>query len=62
MYDVIRIFYDVLGGARHYARQPAIVKHICKGLKRTLIARNFKTAGQLRRFLETTRWQGLDGP
>ena len=55
--DLIRVLYDVLGGARQYPRHPAIVKDICCGLKRTLIAQKFRTAGQLREYLETLEWE-----
>lgn len=54
--DLIRLFYDALGGAKHYARQPREVKAICNGLKRSLILKKFKSAGQLRRYLETMKW------
>lgn len=54
--DLIRIFYDAIGGAARYARQPQEVKDICRGLKRSLILRRFRTAGQLRQFLETMDW------
>lgn len=54
--DLIRIFYDVLGGKKTYARQPPEVKSICCGLKRSLILSKFKTAGQLRAFIETMEW------
>ncbi len=56
VFDLIRVFYDVIGGARHYARHPPVVKEICCGLKRTLIQRKFRTAGQLREYLETIEW------
>ena len=56
VYDLIRIFYDAIGGQRHYARQPQEVKDICKGLKRTLIAQEFRSAGKLRHHLETMEW------
>lgn len=52
VFNLVRIFYDVLGGQKHYAKQPAEVKAICNGLKRSLIARKFRTAGQLKRYLE----------
>ncbi|HET7570266.1 MAG TPA: protein kinase [Gammaproteobacteria bacterium] len=55
--DIIRIFYDTLGGAKYYAKQPPEVKRICRGLKRTLIKKQFRTAGQLRRYLETMEWE-----
>jgi len=54
--DLIRLFYDAVGGAKHYARQPQEVKTICSGLKRSLILKKFKSAGQLRRYLETMKW------
>ncbi len=54
--DLIRIFYDALGGQRHYARQPPEIKAICCGLKRSLILRKYRTAGQLRLYLENLRW------
>jgi serine/threonine protein kinase len=54
--DLIKLFYDALGGAKHYARQPIEVKEICCGLKRSLILKKFKAAGQLRRYLETMQW------
>jgi serine/threonine protein kinase len=53
---LIRLFYDALGGARHYGKQPPEVKAICCGLKRSLILKKFRNAGQLRQYLETMRW------
>ncbi len=55
--DLIRLFYDVLGGKRHYSKQPPEVRAICCGLKRTLIQRKFRTAGQLRERLERIAWE-----
>ncbi|MGD8378448.1 MAG: protein kinase [Gammaproteobacteria bacterium] len=55
--DIIRVFYDVLGGRKHYARHPIEIKRICCGLKRTLIQKKFRTAGQLRAYLETMEWE-----
>lgn len=54
--DLVRIFYDVLGGKATYARQPPEVKAICCGLKRSLIVDKFKTAGKLRAHIETMEW------
>lgn len=56
VFDLVRILYDVLGGQRHYARQPQPVKSVINGLKRTLILKKFKTAGQLREYLENLSW------
>ena len=55
--DMVRIFYDAVGGAKHYPRQPAVVKDICNGLKRSLILAKFRTAGQLRKYLENLEWE-----
>ena len=54
--DLIRIFYDALGGAKRYYRHPLQVKAICCGLKRSLILKKFKTTKHLRAHLETLRW------
>ncbi len=53
---MIRVLYDAVGGARRYARQPPEIKAICCGLKRTLIAKKFRTASHLRGYLETFEW------
>jgi len=57
VFDLIRLFYDSLGGRRLYAKQPPEIKAICCGLKRSLIARKFRTAGQLRQCLERIHWE-----
>ena len=54
--DVIRIFYDALGGQRHYKKQPPEVKAIVLGLKRTLILKKFRTINHLRSHLENLPW------
>jgi hypothetical protein len=53
---LIQLFYEILGGQRYYARQPAEIKAICCGLKHSLISKKFRTAGQLRAYLETMEW------
>lgn len=55
--DLIRIFYDAIGGQRYYARQSPEIKAVCCGLKRSLILKKFRTAGRLREYLETMHWQ-----
>lgn len=54
--NMVHIFYEALGGRKHYAKLPNEVKAICCGLKRTLILKKFKSAGQLRQYLENMRW------
>lgn len=57
VYDMIHIFYDIVGGQRFYSRHPDVVKRICKGLKRSLIYKKFPRAGALRTYLETMSWE-----
>jgi tRNA A-37 threonylcarbamoyl transferase component Bud32 len=55
--DLVRILYEAVGGQKHYRNQPPEIKAICRGLKRSLILKQFRTAGQLRQYLETLTWQ-----
>jgi tRNA A-37 threonylcarbamoyl transferase component Bud32 len=54
--DVVKIFYESLGGASQYRKQPDEVKAICRGLKHSLILERFPTIGALRRRLESFEW------
>jgi len=54
--ELIRIFYDSLGGMKWYSRMPRTVKHICCGLKRSLILDRFRTISHLREHLESLDW------
>ncbi len=45
--DLVRLFYDAVGGPPRYARQPQAVKDICRGLKRGLILERFPSAQRL---------------
>ena len=54
--DLVRILYDSVGGQKHYSRQPAVIKYICSGLRRSLILSKFRTVSQLRKHLEITEW------
>jgi hypothetical protein len=51
--DCIHIFYEALGGKKHYASQPKHVKYICSGLKRGLIQQKFRNMSGLRVHLES---------
>jgi serine/threonine protein kinase len=55
--DLVRLFYDMVGGKKHYAKLPLQAKDICNGLKRTLILKKFRSAGQLREHLELLEWE-----
>ena len=57
--DLIRIFYDSLGGRKYYSRQSPEIKSICCGLKRSLALKKFNSAGKLCRYIESMRWDKL---
>lgn len=57
--NLIRLFYDALGGQKHYANQPPEIKDICCGLKQSLALKKFNSAGKLRRYLENMEWYTL---
>ncbi len=54
---LIHLFYEALGGRKHYARLPEEIKDICCGLKRSLILKKFSSAGKLRIYLEKMSWK-----
>lgn len=54
--DLIRIFYDALGGQKQYAKLTPQLKSIICGLKRTIILQKFRSAAQLRNYLENIQW------
>ena len=53
---IIRIFYDILGGAKNYSKLPPSIKFIVCGLKRGIIIDRFKTISNLRAHLELMDW------
>ena len=55
--DMINVFYEILGGQKNYSRLPNPIKDICCGLKKSLILKKFKTAGQLRNYIENLEWE-----
>lgn len=57
--DLIMLFYKSLGGKKTYANQPQTVKSICCGLKRSLIHKKFRRAGDLCRYLESIDWSNI---
>ena len=54
--DIIKLYYEAVGGKSRYPKQPPEVKSICRGLKRSLILKKFRTASHLRHYLETIPW------
>lgn len=54
--DLVRLFYDAIGGQPRYAHHPPEIKDVCCGLKASLMHRRFTTAGELCHYLETLEW------
>lgn len=54
--NLIRVFYDAIGGREIYSKHPQEIREICCGLKRSLILKRFPTASDLRVHLETQAW------
>ena len=54
--DLIKIFYEALGGQRFYSKHPQAVKDICCGLKTSLILGKFRTAASICAYLQHMEW------
>ena len=54
--DLIRIFYDSIGGAATYRYQTAEIKYMVCGLRRDVIVSRFPSASALRAYLESFAW------
>ena len=54
--NLVQVFHTLVGGRRHYADQPQVVKDIIRGLKDSLILDRFQSAGDVQRHLETLNW------
>lgn len=54
--DLVKLLYEAIGGSKHYSKQPAPIKAICCGMKRSLVHRKFRDGSQLRDYLERLSW------
>jgi serine/threonine protein kinase len=52
VYDLVNLLHEIIGGSRYYHKMPKYIKDIIMGRKKQLIQQKFKTAGDLRKFLE----------
>ena len=55
--DLVKLFYESLGGKKFYKQQPQEIKSIVCGLKRSFILKKFRNASKLREYLETMQWE-----
>lgn len=56
VYDLINVFYEMIGGAKGYAQCGDNIKKIILGRRQKLIKQYFNVAGHLRLFLENLDW------
>lgn len=56
--DSIGVFHEILGGRTVYRTLPDEIRHICGGMKHSLIHKRFPTITALRMHLETFEWSG----
>lgn len=54
--NCIRILHQMIGGQKHYAKQRDEIKHICGGLRYSIIQKRFPTARRLREHLDQFEW------
>lgn len=52
LYNIIHVFYEILGGKQTYKRQPSFVKKICMGVHQNKIITKFKSVNGLRKYIE----------
>lgn len=56
VYDLINMFYEMIGGAARYSQCGNNIKQIIMGRKHSLIRQYFNAAGHIRLFLENLGW------
>lgn len=56
VYDLINIFYEMLGGAARYRHCNDNIKQVIMGRKHNLIRQYFNMAGHIRLYLENLDW------
>jgi tRNA A-37 threonylcarbamoyl transferase component Bud32 len=54
--DLIHVLHEIIGGQPRYGKTGPEIKRIVCGLKRSLIARRFRTAGELRQAIDSLKW------
>lgn len=57
--DAVHVFYECLGGRKHYAKLRPEIRYICGALRKELIIRRFPTISALRLHLELFQWQTI---
>jgi tRNA A-37 threonylcarbamoyl transferase component Bud32 len=54
--NLVQVLEVLVGGRKHYAGQPKVIKDIIRGQKDSLILERFQSAGDIQRHLENLTW------
>jgi len=54
--NLIRLFYDIIGGQPVYSKHPQAIRNIICGLKRSIILARYPTISDLKIHLESSSW------
>lgn len=57
--DLLQVYHESIGGVKIYSKLPKEIKQVVCGLKRSIIRKKYKTAGQLRVYLENLNFDSL---
>lgn len=57
VYDIINVFYEMIGGSAVYRHTGSNIKKIVMGRRHSLIKQQFNMGGHLRLFLENLDWE-----
>jgi len=54
--DLAHILFELIGGRQRYSKAGPEIRHFVCGLRPSLIARKFKTAGELKQAIDNLEW------
>ena len=55
--QLVRVFYEMVGGKERYAKMPDVVKQITRANRADLIRKRFPDAGALRKWMDEFAWE-----
>lgn len=58
---LVQVLHACVGGAKYYSRQPPEIKQIVRGLKASLVRERFRSALDVRDYLESLTWEPRRG-
>jgi len=55
--DLVKMFYEYIGGEKIYKKLPPNVRYIIGGRKKNIILKRFRSAAQLKMYIENMEWE-----